>query len=320
MSATAATACHEGYRHEALFYSGHEQFMDGTLGFIREAISEDEPVLVVLAREKIEALRGELDGDGDRVLFADMAEVGSNPARIIPAWSDFVEGNAVHGRRLWGIGEPIWAGRSAAELAECQRHEALLNVVFSDPAFSLLCPYDTSALSSEVIEEALRNHPFVRAGGTPVESTRYPGSEALAAPFAEPLPDPPERAAVLDFHAGVLREVRAFVAGHAAREGLPDRPAADLVLAVNELVTNSVRHGGGRGTLQTWREDGAVLCEVRDAGRIEDPLVDRRRPGSDPNASRGLWLTNQLCDLVQVRSFATGNTVRLHMRPGDEPR
>ena len=29
---------------------------------------------------------------------------------------------------------------------------------------------------------------------------------------------------------------------------------ADVALAVNELSSNSVRHGGGAGTVRVWRE------------------------------------------------------------------
>ena len=60
--------------------------MAGTLPFLRDAVAAGEPTLVVLAAHKIDALRDALDGDADHVRFADMAEVGTNPARIIPAW------------------------------------------------------------------------------------------------------------------------------------------------------------------------------------------------------------------------------------------
>jgi hypothetical protein len=78
---------------------------------------------VVVSAAKIGLLRSALGCDADRVAFADMADVGANPARIIPAWRDFVAGNDLDRRRARGIGEPIWAGRSPAELVECQRHE-----------------------------------------------------------------------------------------------------------------------------------------------------------------------------------------------------
>jgi anti-sigma regulatory factor (Ser/Thr protein kinase) len=85
------------------------------------------------------------------------------------------------------------------------------------------------------------------------------------------------------------------------------------VLAVNEVTTNSVLHGGGKGTLSIWRDPTALTCEVRDAGQIDNPLVDRERPGPEVDNPRGLWLANQLCDLVQIRTFASGSAVRLHM-------
>jgi anti-sigma regulatory factor (Ser/Thr protein kinase) len=306
--------CHQGYRHEAFFYAGCDQFMDGTLAFIREAVAAEEPILAVLDRGKIDALREALNGVGDEVLFADMAEVGTNPARIIPAWEEFVEQHAAPGRRLWGIGEPIWAGRSSAELAECQRHEALLNVVFSDPEFSLLCPYDTDALGEAVIAEARRNHPILHEGGAPVASTHFPGAETLALPFDEPLSDPPHGAIELAFDAEALHQVRAFVSAHADAAGLPHKRRDELVVAANEVATNSLIHGGGRGGLRLWHESDAVVCEVRDQGRIDDPLVGRRRPGAAPIGGYGLWLANQLCELVQVRTFPAGSVVRLHMR------
>jgi anti-sigma regulatory factor (Ser/Thr protein kinase) len=103
------------------------------------------------------------------------------------------------------------------------------------------------------------------------------------------------------------------VARHGAAAGLDPARTADLVLAVDEVATNSLRHGGGRGTLRIWRDGESVVCEVRDAGRIEDPMVGRERPALDRDGGRGLWMVNQLCDLVQLRTFPTGAVVRLHL-------
>src|SRR5947209_15693920 len=130
------------FRHEAVLYAGSEQFSDACLTFIREGVEAGEPVLVMVPRAKIDALRSGLNGQADGVHFADMEEVGANPARIIPAWRRFVDDQSMTGRRMRGIGEPIWAGRSPDELVECQHHESLLNLAFAGaPAFHLLCPY-----------------------------------------------------------------------------------------------------------------------------------------------------------------------------------
>jgi anti-sigma regulatory factor (Ser/Thr protein kinase) len=305
-----------GFRHEALLYAGEDGFLDGTLPFILAAVAAEEPILVVVGAAKIERLRAELGADADHVIFADMSLVGTNPARIIPAWREFVSAHAASSR-LRGIGEPIWAGRSPAELVECQRHEALLNLAFAGTAdFWLLCPYDTDALDAAVIEKSHHGHPVVVQDGAQRESSRYLGLAAVAAPFADPLPDPPPGAAELAYQEATLSVVRALVAARAAAAGLDDLRAGDLVLAVNELATNSVRHAGGHGVLRVWQDDGALICEVRDGGRIDQPLAGRERPPSGQPGGHGLWLVNQLCDLVQVRSFAHGSAVRLHMRRG----
>lgn len=79
-----------------------------------------------------------------------MAEVGSNPAPIIPAWRNLLGANPGHPAR--GIGEPVYATRTPDELVECHRHEALLNVAFASGApWRLMCPYDTSSRSPDAL-------------------------------------------------------------------------------------------------------------------------------------------------------------------------
>jgi anti-sigma regulatory factor (Ser/Thr protein kinase) len=305
-----------GFRHEALLYAGDAEFVERTAAFVADSLDSGEPILVVVSAAKIEALRAELGDDREAVLFADMADVGSNPARIIPAWSDFVTRHGGTGR-LRGIGEPIWAERSAAALVETQRHESLLNLAFAEARpWWLLCPYDTQTLAPEVIAEALRSHPLVSGDDGARSSADYRGLEAASAPFVEPLSEPPPGCRTLTFEAGPLKELRSLVAGEAARAGLDERRAGEYVLAAHEVASNSVRHGGGQGSLRLWREGDVLLCEIRDAGWIGDPLAGRRRPAPSAPDGRGLWLANQLCDLVQIRSSPAGTAVRLHAHLG----
>jgi anti-sigma regulatory factor (Ser/Thr protein kinase) len=295
-------------------YAGERAFLAGALPFIREGVAAGEPVLVVVGADKIELLRAHLDGEGERVRFADMAAVGANPARIIPAWHDFVREHAAPGRPVRGIGEPITADRSAAALTECHRHEALLNLAFARAdGFRLLCPYDTEALDAGVLAEARRTHPFVLEHGAPRASARYAGIAAAAAPFDDPLPEPPAQRDTLRFDADALPAVRALVLARAAAAGLDDARARDLVLGVHEIASNSVRHGGGQGALDVWADGDALICQVRDEGLIDRPLAGRERPAAGQFGGYGLWLANHLCDLVQVRSGAAGTVVRLHM-------
>jgi anti-sigma regulatory factor (Ser/Thr protein kinase) len=306
---------HAGFRHEALMYSGDAQFLAGTTKFIFDGLAAGEPILVVERPEKAALLRAELGRDAASVQFADMLEVGANPARIIPAWQDFVARHGGPGRPVRGIGEPIWRERGPAELTECQRHESLLNVAFAPGVeWWLLCPYDTVALPPIVIDEARRSHPFVWVGAAHRESEDYRGHGAAAAMFDAPLSAPPPQHHELAFGSGGLTGLREFVAGHARQAGLGADRIGNLVLAASEVAANSILHGGGRGVLRLWREPDAFVCEIRDNGQFNRPLVDRERPAKDVAASRGLWLANHLCDLVQIRSLPSGTVVRLSVR------
>lgn len=138
------------------------------------------------------------------------------------------------------------------------------------------------------------------------------------------LPPPPGWADGLAYGPGRLVALRRFVRRHARATGLDRGRTHDVLLAVTEVATNSLRHGGGGGTLWVWTEPaadgssgraaGELVCELRDAGHIQDPLAGRYLPSDDFEHGRGLWLVHQLCDLVEMRSDRSGTTTRLHVR------
>jgi anti-sigma regulatory factor (Ser/Thr protein kinase) len=299
------------FRHEALFYRGEDDLLGHLVPFLRDGARAGDPMLVVLPQEKNDALQAALGADAEAVTFADMAEVGSNPARIIPAWRWFVDAHASSGRTLRGVGEPIGPHRSSAVLDECHRHESLLNVAFADAGdFTLVCPYDLDAVGPDVAAEALRTHPLVH--GEDVSDAYAPVDEH--APFGAPLAEPPTDTIDVGFDESSLTPLREHV--RTLAEAVIEDPFAvdDLVLAVNEIATNSLQHGGGNGHLRAWDTDTAFVCEVRDSGLIDQPLIGRVCPSSEHERGRGLWIANQVCDLVQVSSSSAGTAVRLHMR------
>jgi anti-sigma regulatory factor (Ser/Thr protein kinase) len=302
------------FHHEALFYAGDDEFVERCGSFVEEGLEQGEPVLVMVGSRKLELLRAALGERGERVSFADMEIVGRNPARIIPEWSRFVADNASQGGGgMRGIGKPIWSGRKPDELSECQLHESLINLAFaSADSFRLICPYDTDALPGDVLEEARRSHPHVSAEGDPEPCDDYRGIDRAAAGFGEPLPEPPQGSDELMVTVDGLSDARDLVRRRGREAGLAER-ADDLVLAVNEILSNSLGHARENGALRVWREAGAVVCEVRDGGHIPKPLVGREEPAAGQVGGHGIWLVNLVCDLVQVRSSADGSTVRMKM-------
>jgi anti-sigma regulatory factor (Ser/Thr protein kinase) len=306
-----ATVAEREFRHEAVFYRDLEGFLSGTLPFIEGALGAGEPIMVAVGRGKTQALREGLGDRASRVAFVEMESLGLNPGRIISAWRDFVEQNP--GRSLRGIGEPAWPGRDGEELIECDHHESLLNLALSQFDLWLLCPYDASRLDPEILDAARRNHPYLSGSEGNHESPGYTSPERLPNPLHVPLAAAPERATELTFKGEHLGDIRHYVGERARLAGIGGARGADLALAVHELATNSVYHGGGGGTIAIWNDSEYLYCEVRDRGHITDPLVGRLRAAPSTRGGRGVWLVHHLCDLVQVRSLPEGNAVRIRM-------
>ncbi len=271
-----------GFRHETLIYGDADEFLAVTMPFILTGLKAGEPVLAALSDRNIGLLGRELGSTAAQVRFAAIRDVARNPARIIPFWREFLE---EHDGPVRGLEEPVWPGRSKAEIEECERHESLLDLAFATAAkLSLLRTYDGSALAAEVLNRDC---------------------------YVSRLASPPPEATSFAFDRGGLGEVRRHVERVAEAAELGRDRAADLVAAASELAANSVAHGGGGGTLRTWREADRLLAEFEDTGLIEEPLAGRLRPAVTQEGGRGLWLANQLCDLVQVRSGPSGTIVRL---------
>ena len=303
----------DGFRHEALMYAGSDDILEQASRFIEDGIDAGEPTFVVIDAPMIGRL-GARFGPQALLTFADMTVLGANPSRIIPAWQTFVDDHG-EGSPLRGIGQPVWAARTEQELVECERHESLLNLAFSGSAnMWLMCPYDVESLDDATIRGAERTHPSIAGHLRRSRSEAFEGVGAAGAPFDTPLPEAFPSAPAMSFDAETLSSVRPWLAGHATALGLSCDRVDDLVLAVSEISVNSVRHGGGRGVVRIWPGDDAVVCEVADAGSVTDPLAGRKRPTTDQEDGFGLWLANQLCDLVQIRTFVDGSVVRLHLR------
>jgi anti-sigma regulatory factor (Ser/Thr protein kinase) len=299
------------FRHEAVFYSGLDDLVGLVAPFVVEGLELGEAVLVAELPDRVRVLEKALGDDAARVSFIDMTEVGRNPACIIPEWRRFVDEHRDSGG-FRGVGEPAWAGRRAVELEECRLHEALLNVAFDDgPAWQLLCPYDASALPTEVLRNAMLTHPTVH-GGAETPFAGYEGHAHASEEFTRRLPDPPSGAEEIRFGEGDLSGLRSVVRRLCDNANLQEDVVDDLVLAAHELAANSVVHGGGGGTLRAWDAADDFVLEVDDAGVIDDVLVGRSPQVGFAENGRGVWMANQLCDLVQVRSSAYGTTVRVH--------
>jgi anti-sigma regulatory factor (Ser/Thr protein kinase) len=308
MSESPATA--GPFRHVGFFYRTGEEYATMVAAFLGDGVAAGEPTFAAVPEGQLSLVADALGAGTRRVEFADMTEMGRNPAWIIPRVQAFVNLHA--GQHVRYVGEPIWASRSPAELREATRHEALINLAFAGADAEILCPYDTARLSQAVITDARQTHPLLLSGGGAGTSAQYAGPPGLPPSCSAPLPARPD-AAMIHTYRSDLSQVRALVLKNAREAGLPDDRASDLVLAVSEVAANTLRHTPSFGTLSIWHDLHEIVCEIHDDGVITDPLAGRRRPAPDALGGHGLWLVHQVCDLVELRSDNTGTTIRMHM-------
>ncbi|MCG8914272.1 sensor histidine kinase [Actinokineospora sp. PR83] len=293
--------------HTALFYRDHDEYLDCVAAFVREGVLGGESVTVAVPAPNLDPLRARCaaDGVGERVRWLDIAHVGGNPGRLVPA----VLHPVLHlGARV--VTEVVWPGRTPAAYRSCVRHEALTNSLLDGRAVRVLCPYDARRLRPGELADALATHPGVLEHGARRLSPRYAPQVALET-YNQPFPET-EAAVELEVDSGRLATARGLAGERARDVGLDEEQAGDVALVVTELLTNSVEHGGGAAVLRLWADADGLVCEVRDRGRLVDQLAGLRpAPHNQPNG-RGLLLVNTLADLVAVHTGAGGTTIRAH--------
>ncbi|MFF3340247.1 SpoIIE family protein phosphatase [Streptomyces flavidovirens] len=102
-----------------------------------------------------------------------------------------------------------------------------------------------------------------------------------------------------------VRRARRLVDGQLARWGLSELADTTLLL-VSEVVTNAVRHGGGRPVeLRLVRSD-TLLCEVSDE---DHTLPVLREAGPEEECGRGLRLVSRLAHRWGASHFGPGKVV-----------
>ncbi len=315
MTSTAEQADAVGtLEHAALFYADDAEYVDGVLGFVREGLERDEPVLVAVPGWNLDLLRDALTPEETpRVRLRDMTVAGRNPGRIIGnVLTAFVREHP--DTRVRVVGEPIWAGRTDEEYPACAEHEALINVALGSAPASIQCPYDTSRLPTSVLTDATRTHPTLAAGSERWTSPAYTDPGMVAASFDVQLsPVPPDAEFVVVGPDTGARGARVLVHDAGRAQGLDGERLADVRLVAQELAVNTLTHSRGRGLLEVWAADDHLVVQMQDGGRITD-LLAGRRPPEPAHVGHGLFVVHQVADLVRIHRESSGTTVRTYFR------
>jgi anti-sigma regulatory factor (Ser/Thr protein kinase) len=300
----------EGLRHVGVPYDSDESFLDLAVPRVRAALNEGRRVLVITGAAKLARLTEALGDDAGRIDSRVSTAWYGHPYRTLAACHEYTRG-----RRTLVIGEPSWEGRSEREIRELIRAESVVNAALSPASAVMLCMYDLRTVPPAVLAYNEVNHPLVLGADGEATSTRFvPPHKLTLNDDHAPLPEPGPGAVTIRFTGRELRRLRQSVGEYARAAGMDRNQVTSLVISVSEIAANSIEHGAGYGTITTWAGDGELICEIADpGGALDDPLPGYIPPEPESPRGYGLWISRQLCDLVELRTEGGVLRVRLHL-------
>ncbi|EOD63728.1 hypothetical protein H480_35603 [Amycolatopsis vancoresmycina DSM 44592] len=305
-----------GFRHQGCLYRSDAEFLAMAVPFAEEGLRRGEPVLVTTTAANLGLLHAVMGGAADRIAFAESDYFGRRPAQLAEAL-----------RRYWGrhrstaptgtvrvLAEPVRAGGDAAAW---QLAEAEFNVALSGTRIWLVCPYDTRTAGPGVVEEARRTHPEYVVDGEVRASAQFRVPEAAGGAATAA----PSRAAEDPFRfEGDLVAVRRHVLERASALLRSEDTATLFGVAVGEAVAYLLEHGIDRAAVWVRPAAGRVVCTLHSDRPVDGPAFYGPRAATRPGTT--LWMTDQICEWLDVSSDTAGCTIELAMRErpaGAEP-
>jgi transcriptional regulator with XRE-family HTH domain len=173
--------------HRVLTYGSDEDFLAAAIPFLTEGIERSDGLLAVTTAAQAELLRDTLGDGSNHIEFADSVDWYRSPKGASDRYRAFVKQKFEAGAAwIRIVGEPVWSGRSVAEITAWTRYESLLNLTLASMPATVVCPYDTRSLPMEIVENANRTHPQVARGSdaNPSPSYREPEDFLLELPSA----------------------------------------------------------------------------------------------------------------------------------------
>lgn len=303
----------ECFLHQGCIYGSDAEFLAMAVPFVQDGLRRGEPVLVATSRSNQELLHDVIGPEADDIEYTDHEDLGRRPPQRATAihryWTSRKPAGTVR-----VLAEPEWAGRSSREITDWQRMEAALNVVLADTRIWMICPYDSRAVPPDIIENARRTHPECVVGHRAEPSSQFVAPEEFARSRVRPV----GIAADLFRFEGDLAAVRRYVLQKASALLKSDDDAVGMFgIAIGETVSYLARQGVDRAAAWVRPAAGRVVCTLHSDTPLDvvDPFVGYRPPGAAELPGDGLWLTNQICEWLDVTSDASGCTIELAM-PG----
>jgi anti-sigma regulatory factor (Ser/Thr protein kinase) len=311
---------HGTYRHDALLYDSPADLVKGVVPFLLDGLAAGHAAVVATGAETAAVLRDAVNGD-PRVHVIDRSDVyRARTPTAITTFRQLAEQRASEGfERVRVVGE-VNFGETERDWLEWQRYESVINEALADWPLWGLCVFDTQRLPEPLLDSALRTHSMVAsaAGRAPNPLFTDPADYLRSLPVpAEPLEGTAPRLSAPDVSDFI--GLRHAVAAELSTVAAPHDAIEDFLLAVDEMTSNALRHGGPPVSLRLWTADDRIVCTIADHGPgFDDPFAGYG-PAHGDDLSRGgmgLWLARQLCDHVDITAEDDGAQVRLTLRLG----
>jgi anti-sigma regulatory factor (Ser/Thr protein kinase) len=311
---TGAATGHEGYFHEALYYSSDDELLAVLVPFLLGGAAAGEPTIVALGERNAALVRSALPA-GAPVRYAAGGAVYARPAAAIRSYRTLLAGHVAEGAAQIRIIGELPAAAFGATWDSWMRYESAINHAYDDFPLWSMCAYDRRTTPEAMLHDVARTHPrTARPDGS------HPVSEAYTEPVAnlsEPramIIDPVQRtapAAELTDPGPALarRVVRAADPG-----SVPPAEVEDLVVAVSEAVTNAMLYGRPPVLMRVWPGGDRLVVTVSDGGAgPKDPFAGLL-PAPDSDSAiggRGLWISHQSVNHVSTERSADGYSIRM---------
>jgi anti-sigma regulatory factor (Ser/Thr protein kinase) len=309
---TGAAAGHQGYYHEALYYSSDEELLAVLVPFLTGGPQAGEPTIVALGERNAALVRSALPA-GSGVTYTTGGEVYARPAAAIRSYRRLLTDLVAEGARQIRIIGELPGSAFGATWDSWARYESAINHAYDDFPLWSMCAYDRRTTPAAMLADVARTHPrTARADGSHPDSHTYADPVSYLTEARPMRPDPVQ----LSTPFAELLDPAPVLARQAVRDAGPGRVSPDqvddLIVAVSEVVTNAMVHGRGPVRMRVWNGGDRIVVTVTDAGPgPKDPFAGLLPAGDTATGGRGLWITNQSVNSVSYGRTPDGFAIRL---------
>ncbi|MGY2130342.1 anti-sigma factor RsbA family regulatory protein [Blastococcus sp. SYSU DS0617] len=305
------------FRHDGFLYDDDEHLASVAAPFLRDGLAAGEAAVLTTSPRAAGVLRDAV-GDHPRLLVLERHDAYlSRTPTAITTFRRLAEQFTAEGvPRVRVVGEADF-GATERDWVEWQRYEAVINEALAGWPLWGLCVFDTGRLPRPLLDSARATHPTVTGSDGPAANPDFVEPATFLRSLA--VPDEPLERTTPQLTAPDVTDfigLRHAVAAELARTEADADLVEDFLLAVDEMVSNAVRHGLPPVSLRLWTTADRIVCTIGDGGPGWDDPFAGYGPAHGDDLSRGgmgLWLARQLCDHVDISGGPDGTGVRVRL-------